>query len=156
MDRIPDHHVLTEILVDHILSSTASRDVQVPLSSSYRYLQSIGQSYNPRHYYGLDNLRTTLLWVLNGATKVHYSQTRPDLSSSLVFDPPVLERFDWSTSGDVRSFNFVNDISGEEWEEWVAGLKVMIMGISLGGLKPGPLQDRNRFCRDPDGLCGWN
>ncbi|PVF92409.1 hypothetical protein CPB86DRAFT_791186 [Serendipita vermifera] len=153
-DQMPRCYALTEILVDHILSSTASRDIQVPLSTSYYYLQSIGQSHDPENYPRLFNLQTTLLWALNSATKIHNSQTHLKSSSSLVFDPPALEREDWPTVGDIRSFDFVKDLSGEEWENWVTGLKVMIMGASLGGLNPSPFQDRNRFYRDPDGLCG--
>ncbi|PVF92405.1 hypothetical protein CPB86DRAFT_877906 [Serendipita vermifera] len=153
-DQIPKHYSLTEILIDHILSSTVNRDVQVPLTSSYHYLQAMGQSHNPQYYHGLANLESTLLWVFKSATKVHNSQSHAESPSSLVFDPPVLERGDWPTIRDVRSFDFVNDLSGEEWKEWVTRLKVMIMGASLGGLKLGPLQDRNRFFRDPDGLCG--
>ncbi|PVF97763.1 hypothetical protein CPB86DRAFT_873943 [Serendipita vermifera] len=153
-DQMLQDNVLTEILVDQILSSRANRDVQAPLSSSYLYLQSIGQSHNPRDHYELANLRTTLLWLLNNSTKVHDLQGRTEESSPLVFDPPGLEREDWRTVRDIRSFDFVKDMYGEEWEDWVTKLKVMIMGTSLGWLKPGPLQDRNRFCRDPDGFCG--
>ncbi|PVF97761.1 hypothetical protein CPB86DRAFT_759745 [Serendipita vermifera] len=150
-DRTPWDNALTEILVDQILSSTANQDLHVPLSSSYHYLQSIGQSHNPRDHHGLANLRTALLWVLNNSTRVHDSQDRTE-ESPLVFDPPVLEREDWSQVGDIRSFDFVKDLSGEEWAEWVTKLKVLIMGASLGGLKPGPFQNTNRFCRDPDGI----
>ncbi|PVF92408.1 hypothetical protein CPB86DRAFT_877909 [Serendipita vermifera] len=153
-DPIQGPNALEEILVDHILSSTANRDVRKPLLSSYRYLQSIGESHNSRDYHGRTNLEIVLRWVLNSATKVHDSTNHPESSSPLVFDPPILERGDWPTVGDIRSFDFVNDISDEEWEDWVIRLKVMIMGAPLGGLKPGPLQDSNRFCRDPDGLCG--
>ncbi|PVF92406.1 hypothetical protein CPB86DRAFT_877907 [Serendipita vermifera] len=151
---VPSDNALAEILVDHILSSAVNQDVVAPLSCSYHYLQSIGQSCNPRNHHILDNLRTTIVWLLNNSIKVHETQYPAKSSSPLVFDPPVLEREDWPTVGGVRSFNFIKDMSGEEWEDWVTRLKVMIMGASLGGLKPGPLQERNRFCRDPDGLCG--
>ncbi|PVF92402.1 hypothetical protein CPB86DRAFT_877904 [Serendipita vermifera] len=154
MDRISERYALTGILVDCILFWTASRDIQVPLSSSYHYLQSIGQSHDPQDDHRLSNLQTTLLWVLNSAIKVHNSQNHPESSSPLVFDPPILGRYGWPTVGGVRSFDFVNNMSGEEWGDWVTRLKVMIMGASLGGLKPGSFHDRNRFCRDPDGLCG--
>ncbi|PVF97747.1 hypothetical protein CPB86DRAFT_826271 [Serendipita vermifera] len=147
-------NVLTEILVDQILSPTANQDVHAPLSSTYHYLQSIGQSHNPRDQDGLANLRAALMWIFTNSTKVHDSQDRAEESSPLVLNPPVLEREDWPQVGDVRSFDFVKDISGEEWEEWVTRLKVMVMGASLGGLKPGPFHDSNRFCRDPDGPCG--
>ncbi|PVF97746.1 hypothetical protein CPB86DRAFT_413539 [Serendipita vermifera] len=153
-DQALRDNVLTEILFDQILYSTASRDVHAPLSSSYHYLQSIGQSHNPQDHHGLANLRAALVWVFKNSTRVHDSQDRAQESSPLVFDPPVLERKDWPEVGDVRSFDFVKDMSGEEWEDWATRLKVMIMGVSLGGLKPGPFQDRNRFYRDPDGFCG--
>ncbi|PVG03067.1 hypothetical protein CPB86DRAFT_869980 [Serendipita vermifera] len=153
-DRTLWDNALAEILVDHILSLTVSHDIQEPLSSSYHYSQSIGQSDNPLDHHRLANLRTALLWVLNNSTNVHDAQDRADSSSPLVFDPPVLEREAWPTVGDVRSFDFVKDMSGEAWEDYVTRLQVLIMGTSLGGLKPGPLQDRNRFCQDPDGFCG--
>ncbi|PVF97748.1 hypothetical protein CPB86DRAFT_815320 [Serendipita vermifera] len=147
-------NALTGILVDQILSSTANQDLHAPLSSSYHYLLSLGQRHNPRGHDGLANLRAALLWVLSNSIKVHDSQDHTEDSPPLVFDPPVLERGRWPEVGDVRSFDFVNDLSGEEWVEWVTRLKALIMGVSLSGLKPGPFQDRNRFCRDPDGFCG--
>ncbi|PVF97762.1 hypothetical protein CPB86DRAFT_413646 [Serendipita vermifera] len=147
-------NALNDILVDQILFSTANQDLHAPLSSSYHYLQCIGQSHNPQDHDGLVNLRTALLWVLNNSNKVHDSQDRMEESSPLVFDPPVLERNRWPAVRDVRSFDFVKEMSGGEWEDRATRLKVLIMGVSLGGLKPGPFQDRNRFCRDPDGGCG--
>ncbi|PVG03066.1 hypothetical protein CPB86DRAFT_869979 [Serendipita vermifera] len=148
---------LTEILVDQILFSAANRDIYAPLSSSYLYLQSVGQtspqSNKKQNHDQLFNLRATLFWVLDNSINVHDSQNRRE-SSPPVFDPPILRRYSWLTVGDVRSFEFIQDMSGEEWEDWVTKLEVMIMGTSLGGLKSGPLQDRNRFCRDPDGCCG--
>ncbi|PVF96426.1 hypothetical protein CPB86DRAFT_874976 [Serendipita vermifera] len=147
-------NALAEILVNHILSSAANQEVIAPLSCSYHYLQSMGQCHNSSDHHRLANLRVTFVWVLNNSIKVHDSQDTAESSAPLLFDPPILEREDWPTVGDVRSFDFVNDMSDEEWDDWVTRLKVMIMGVSLGGLKPGPLQDRNRFCRDPDGLCG--
>ncbi|PVG03064.1 hypothetical protein CPB86DRAFT_869977 [Serendipita vermifera] len=153
-DRRLLNNVLAEILVDHILSSRANRDIRAPLSSSYHYLQSIGQRRNPQDHDGLANLRTALLWVLDESTEAHDSHERTNESSPLVFDPPILERVGWPRLKNVRSFEFIKDMSDEEWEDWVTRLKVMIMGVSQGGLKPGPFQNRNRFCRDPDGVCG--
>ncbi|PVF96427.1 hypothetical protein CPB86DRAFT_762266 [Serendipita vermifera] len=148
------NNALAEILVDHILSSSANQEVVAPLSCSYHYLQSLGQSRNSSDHHRLANLRIAFVWVLNNSIKFQDSQDPTESLSPLVFDPPVLEREYWPTVRDVRSFAFVNDLSGEDWEDWVTRLKVTIMGVSLGGLKPGPLLDRNRFCRDPDGLCG--
>ncbi|PVF90853.1 hypothetical protein CPB86DRAFT_821014 [Serendipita vermifera] len=59
--RAPRDGTLTEILVDQILSSTANRDIQATLSSSYHYLQSIGHRRKPQHHDRLVNLRTALL-----------------------------------------------------------------------------------------------
>ncbi|PVG03048.1 hypothetical protein CPB86DRAFT_724598 [Serendipita vermifera] len=147
--------VLTETLIDQIISSSANSDVQVPLSSSHCYLQSLTQS-SAKFYYESDghyliNLRTALLWILNNSIKVHDSK---DSLSPSIFSPPTLERGDWPVVRDVRPFNFIKSMSGEQWQEWVERLDVLIMGTSLGGLKPGPLQNKNRFCRDPDGVCG--
>ncbi|PVG03065.1 hypothetical protein CPB86DRAFT_869978 [Serendipita vermifera] len=152
--RTLQDNAMSEILVDYILSSTVNRDIQVPLSSCYHYLQSIGQNHNPLDHHGLTNLRTALLWVLNNSTKIRDSKDHAESSSPLVFDPPVLQRYQWPKVRGIRSFGFVKNMHGEEWEGWVSKLKVMIMGASLRGLKPGPCQDMNRFCRDPDRFCG--
>ncbi|PVF97757.1 hypothetical protein CPB86DRAFT_734357 [Serendipita vermifera] len=153
-DQTLRDNALAEILVDQLLSSTANQDIQAPLSSSYHYLQSIGQSHNSLNHYQLANLRTALLWILCTSTKAHDSQDHAEESSPLVFDPPVLERYRWPTVGDVRSFGFIKDLSSDEWEDWLTRLKILIMGASLGGLNPGPFQDGYRFFRGPDGCCG--
>ncbi|PVF96429.1 hypothetical protein CPB86DRAFT_816424 [Serendipita vermifera] len=147
-DRTSENYVLTGILVDQIVFSTVNRDVQVPLTFSYYYLQSISQSHNPQDDYGLPSLHSALVWAFDNSINVHDSQGRAESSSPFAFGPLVMP------VEVVRSFNFVNDLSDEEWEDWVTKLKVLMMGVSLGGLEPGPLQDRSRFCRDPDGLCG--
>ncbi|CAG8452974.1 9391_t:CDS:2, partial [Acaulospora colombiana] len=153
-DQSLKENILTEILIDQILFSTANRNVQVSLLSSYHYLQSIGQTWTQigDQSHRLPNLQAALIWVLNHSIKLHNSKILAASSFSLI-DQPNLERYNWPTVGEVRSFSFIKDMSDEEWQEWVARLRVLIMGASLGGLKPGPLQNRGRFSRDTDGLC---
>ncbi|PVF97753.1 hypothetical protein CPB86DRAFT_413590 [Serendipita vermifera] len=102
----------------------------------------------------LFNLRVSLLWALYRSIKVYNMRNHVEPPLSLRFEPPVLEREYWPTVGDVRTFSFIRDLSGGEWKTWVDRLKVLIMGASLGGLKPGPSQNTDRFRRDPDGFCG--
>ncbi|PVF97752.1 hypothetical protein CPB86DRAFT_826273 [Serendipita vermifera] len=152
-DRKLKAHALTEILVDQILFSTANQDVQMPLLCSYYYLQSIGQTLLRSHNQ-LANLRVALVWVLKNSIKVYNYRVHMKSLSPLVFDPPVLERIHWPTLGEVRSFDFICNLLDEEWEQWTSQLKVLIMGSFIGGLKPSPFQNANRFYRDPDGICG--
>ncbi|PVG03063.1 hypothetical protein CPB86DRAFT_779957 [Serendipita vermifera] len=150
-DRLLKNDILTEILVDEILFSAVSQDIQVPLSMSYRYLQSVGESAPQTQYesniQGLANLKIALLWV-------HDSKDRAELSSRRVLIPANLERLYWPSHGKIRSFRFVSDMSNKQWQKWVERLKILIMGTSLGGLRPGPVQNGSRFFRDPDGVCG--
>jgi hypothetical protein len=110
----------------------------------------------------LANLRDTLIWVLQTATK-----TRNEDSSHESNKGPELDNLPFATiahrkvqthglayPGQVRSFEFTRGMSDEEWEEWSTRIKTMIMGVRLGGLGCGPVYAVHRFVRDPDGTCG--
>ncbi|PVG03049.1 hypothetical protein CPB86DRAFT_793958 [Serendipita vermifera] len=156
-DRILLNDILAEVLVDQILSSAASQDIRAPLLSCYHYLESLGQiparSLYESNGQGQSNLQRTLLWVLTESVKICNSEGYFESLLPVVSRPPLLNRRFWPAFGEVRSFDFVRDLSDEEWHEWVARLKVLIMGATLGGLKPCPVQNKNRFSRDPDGVC---
>jgi hypothetical protein len=152
------HCLSMNILVDHIVFSIENQTVQVPLSCSYTYLQAmaIDSTKNSQDLinHSLANLKIALVWVLGNSVRVHNSTLEDGTLSTL--NPPVLDRLGWpSPDGlELHSFDFIRVMSDEEWEEWIANLKGMIMGASLGGLKPSPFYDQSRFCRDPDNGCG--
>lgn len=154
-DRFLGNDALTEILVDQTLFSISNQDAQSLLSSSYHYLQVIGQGLaqilKRSNHRQLSNLRIAFLWALHHSRMIYNSKEDIESSTPPTVNPPNLKRFDWPTVGEIRSFDFVKTMSEEEWQEWVTRLKVLIMGTSRGGLKPGPLQNKGRFLRDPDG-----
>jgi hypothetical protein len=167
-DHILDNVTLQDLLIDQIIFSSANEQINPPLVSLYSYLQSIGtraaqdpdsSSESSRQII----LRHALSWVLDNSIKTRTSIG--DTQDSIpVFDHESfhfakvglrkLYRYKWSSPGDIRSFNFVKDMSNEDWEEWVVRLRVMIMGSRLNGLRSGPTYEDHRFFRDPDGICG--
>jgi hypothetical protein len=104
--------------------------------------------------YRLANLKLALVWALENSIQIRGSTSDDGTLPSL--SPPKLDMSGRpSLDGlELHSFDFIWGMSDEEWEEWMANLKGMIMGAGLGGLKPGPFYEQNRFCRDPDNVCG--
>jgi hypothetical protein len=152
------HCLLANILVDHIVFSIDNRTIQVPLSCSYTYLQAMGidstESVRESINHDLANLKAVIVWVLENSVRVHNSTSEDGVLPVLY--PPELDTREWRSLDvfELHSFDFIRGMSDTEWEEWVTHLKAMIMGARLGGLKLGPFYDQNRFCRDPDNVCG--
>ncbi|PVG03071.1 hypothetical protein CPB86DRAFT_822594 [Serendipita vermifera] len=170
-DHVLDDVTLQDLLIDQVIFSSANERIGPPLNSLYHYLLSIG-TRSTRHpedsseSFRMITLRHALSWVLDKSIKVQHSIGSAQDSPNDIFNPETfhfakvglrkLYRYKWSSLGQIRSFDFVKDMSKEEWEEWITHIKVMLMGTTLNGLRSGPTYDSHRFSRDPDGVCGFS
>jgi hypothetical protein len=168
-ETVRDGDALPNLLVDQIVFSTANQEIDLPLSSTYKYLQSLGtmpvlHSSDTHKGNGLHRLQAALLWVfersveardaINGAqdpsTQIAYRESLQFATIGL----QKLNRYGWPSAGEIRSFEFVKYMSDDRWEMWIERLKVLMIGTKLGGLNVGPLSGKNRFIRDPESICG--
>ncbi|PVF97159.1 hypothetical protein CPB86DRAFT_760725 [Serendipita vermifera] len=172
LNRPSSAHAVLQLLVDQIVFPSASEGVGSPLSCSHQCIQVlgtiVGQISRKKSRTGIitsqfgevTNLREALLWVLNKAIVTH---DLPDSSRAGSFEMIELPHFAtiaikkrrWYGAQDdeTRTFEFVKDMSGEEWDDWTANLRAMIMGISLGGLNVESTYRANKLLKDPDGIC---
>jgi hypothetical protein len=163
------HSAVLEILVDQIVFQSAIEDIRRPLTSSYRYLQSLGvtlqpstteiltptsRMFSPRRLF---HLQEASLWLLFHSRSVRISSNdlleRPGLPWFATIGRKKLDEYGLTSAGNMRSFDFARYMTTGEWEEWEARLRIIAMGAALGGLKPCLRYGRARFVRDPDGLC---
>jgi hypothetical protein len=168
---------ILEFLVDQIVFESASTDLDGPLECSYICLQTlrgtiVGYMGDRKEklmkwdreytgYQGLSDLQDALMWILQEATDMRYLGYLPlfeddyEVPSFAKIAIKRIEEHGSESPGQFRSFEFANEMSSEEWEDWSAKVKTIIMGASLGGLGCGPMYGRDKFTRDPDGTCGW-
>ncbi|PVF90905.1 hypothetical protein CPB86DRAFT_803216, partial [Serendipita vermifera] len=105
----------------------------------------------------LSHLQEALMWILHNATTMRNTGALPPSDGDFKapeFATIAIRKVEdgLASPGQPRSFEFVKDMSDEEWEEWSGRIKSMVMGINLGGLEPGPMYARHRFLQDPDGV----
>ncbi|CAG8741640.1 15457_t:CDS:2, partial [Acaulospora colombiana] len=147
-----------KLLVDQLVFESAAMDISGPLECVHMCLQNPkGIASEPLFYmaYNLDDqgeishLRKALMWVLHNATAMRHAEGPPSPSEKDTVVPEfavlAVRRAEQSGSaspGRLRSFEFVKNMSDEEWEEWSARIKSMVMGINLRGLEPGPIHDQ--------------
>jgi hypothetical protein len=165
--------IIVELLVDQIVFESATSDLNRALQYSYICLQTLRDGIiqpitdleNPTYldaheYKELEWLHDALVWVMNSAvTARNEDEPRPLDKPSEVpkfATMAIRNTTEWELTSprDIRSFGFARDMSDEEWKTWMARLKAMIMGITLGGLEPGPVYAMSKFIRDPDWVCG--
>jgi hypothetical protein len=150
--------LLAKILVNHVILPIVDQRNQLPQSYSLICLQIMGinsmQASEKLSNHRISDLGLTLLRILH--TSIEIRNSRSGRATSYIFHPPDVHSSGWPFSGDLELhlFNFLLSISDNEWDAWITDLKVLIMGASLGGLKPGPAYGQNRFHRDPEGICG--
>jgi hypothetical protein len=161
-------HAVLQLLVDQIVFSSASEDINTPLSCTYQCIQVFGSIFpSGKPYYAriansglseLANLRDALLWVLRKSMAVREHFNTPRKSSLDASELPhfatiaIKKRRRYGIQdGEARSFDFVMDMSDGRWDEWKAMLRTMVMGISLGGL--GVETSRTNRVEDPIGIC---
>jgi hypothetical protein len=150
--------LLAKILVNHVILSIVDQTNQLLQSCSLICLQIMGinsmQASEKSRNHRLSDLGFTLRQILCTSIEIRNSRSRG--ATSYIFHPPEAHSSGWPFPGDLEphSFDFLLSISDKEWGARITDLKVMIMGASLGGLKPGPAYGQNRFYRDPEGICG--
>jgi hypothetical protein len=151
--------------VDQIIFESTSPDLNGPLECTHMCLQSlrpaeftIDSIIDPNlGMKELLNLRDALIWVLKKAAKARDQVSIPALEGELevpAFATIGIRRQKHDSSlGRIRSFEFVRELSRDEWDEWSSSVEVLIMGTSLYGLGCGPVHGASRPSRDPDGIC---
>jgi hypothetical protein len=156
---------ILEALINQIILSQGWDDINIPLESLYHCLMVITPEQNT-----LRDVGQTLSWAMNcakyarnppvdrnfdGATDILKLVTigRKRIKFGIINDSEEqIERAD-APPFELRNFDFMQDMSDEEWIEWNARMKILILGTKLNGLKHGPSYNKDRFSRDPDGVC---
>ncbi|PVG03047.1 hypothetical protein CPB86DRAFT_750146 [Serendipita vermifera] len=170
LGNAPNCGIITHLLVDQIVFSTASKDIKYPLISSYYYLQTLGTTpilgvTTPnRQSDEVRFLRDALLWLMRNSvdqrgipgdnTGRGCSRADSGVPTFAIIGRRKVGWYGWPSGGELRSLDSVKEMSIREWEEWTVTLKVLAMGATLGGLKPGLDYNGSRFIRDPDCVCG--
>jgi hypothetical protein len=160
---------VVKLLVDQIVFESASPDLSGPLESAHICLQTLwgsaeGWIVKRVHGQGVilhpsaSSLGEALRWIQDNFVGIRYKAPlrRPDRYNVPSFAQiGINKKHRGRWSGTFRSFEFVEKLSVEEWEEWSNRVKILIMGVNLGGLGCGPTHAQHRFTRDPDGVCGY-
>ncbi|PVG00277.1 hypothetical protein CPB86DRAFT_813317 [Serendipita vermifera] len=159
--NISTSRIAMEILLDQIVHNIAIHGIESLLTCCHYCLQHLGVSQvqaSDRNV-GLQRIRASTharayLSPLRGEMERVLSQcirARNDVHVSLQ---------DHSNEGDMGSrleiiSQFAKNLPNELWEEWKAALKAIIMGTTIGGLRPSLAYRESRLSRDPDGVCGF-
>jgi hypothetical protein len=161
--------IILEYLLDQIAFESASLDLNGPLECGYICLQALQGSeadwnlasiwWNINVDTELSHLWDALIWILENASKMRnagYLPASEDIPKVPAFAKIGIRKIQKDRfPGRIRSFEFAREMSTEQWEEWSNRVKSMAMGVKLGGLGCGLMYARDRFTRDPDGICGW-
>jgi hypothetical protein len=152
----PEHtSTILEALVDQATLSQGFEDINIPLECLYRCLIVISsENYIARH------IGEALSWAMGCAERARDSQIGQDPAGAsytprlVTFERRVVQRdrIDMSQI-EPRTFDFVTNLSEEEWKEWITRMKTLKLGTQLGGLGYGPRYSRDRYSRDPNGTC---
>jgi hypothetical protein len=161
---------ISRLLGDQIVFSKSKKDLDFWLSCSYTCLQSLGVRYGALQRTEESDtftsfLQKILVWTLKKSIQVRRSSgdTDDQLENwSLELEEIATERRNNATDKEdhkiplvEQNFYFVVQLSSSEWEEWLVGLRTILMGTRLGGLGIEPLPKRARMSvRDPGGICG--
>jgi hypothetical protein len=152
----PEHtSKILQVLVNQIVVSQGFEDINIPLECLYHCLVATCPKQDI-----LQRVGQALAWVMDRTNYVRDPQVDRDPEG--VIGALGLVNLDYrSESGGEtnmspivpRNFDFVRNMSEEEWVGWTTGVKALILGIRLGALGYGPHYSRNRFRRDPNGVC---
>jgi hypothetical protein len=152
----PEHtSKFIQVLVNQVVLSQGFEDINIPLECLYHCLMA-----TPLERDILQRVGQALAWAMDCANYVRDPQV--DRDPERVIDALRLVNIDHGAEsrGEAsvspimpRNFDFVTNMSEEEWVGWTTGVKALILGTRLGGLGYGPHYSRNRFRRDPDGVC---
>jgi hypothetical protein len=160
--------VITHLLVDQAIFSTARKDISTILLTSYQYLQTVGTAPGPkittlRESDEIHLLRDAFIWLLANSLNIcniksdEAEQTDRKAITKVPNFATIGRRkvgwYGWSSAGEIRSMRFITGMSFIEQEEWMTMIKLLAMGTTLGGLRPGPWYRKDRFVRDPDSIC---
>ncbi|PVF91766.1 hypothetical protein CPB86DRAFT_830414 [Serendipita vermifera] len=162
---------ISEFLMDQIVFSNSMEHLQFWIKSTEGYLQGMAPE---RRHVGPDNplppnsfvnvFREVLVWVLKRSIEGRSTEDgRPEADNEL----GDLERIATESRRTARNedgnqvymkaqkFEFIPALSDQEWEEWIASIKLVLTGMSLGGLGMDPVVGASRHVRDPEGVCNY-
>jgi hypothetical protein len=158
---------MVKLLIDQVVFESASPDLSGLLESTHICLQTLRGLASEHEWIkwiaeggeipNIASLYLALRWIHDNFIKMRYGTPVP---LSETFDIPFFaligrkKKLRKQSPGRIRSFDFVGKLSVEEWEEWLSRVKILVMGVKLGGLGCGPTHAQHRFARDPDGVCG--
>jgi hypothetical protein len=157
---------IVKLLIDQVVFESASPDLSGVLESTQTCLQTLRGLASEHEWImwvsgsvtpNIGSLYMALRWIHDNFIKMRYGDPLPLSGKS---DVPFFAFIDHKkklrkqSPGRIRSFDFVGKLSVEEWEEWSNRVKILVMGVKLGGLGCGPTHAQHRFARDPDGVCG--
>ncbi|PVF91768.1 hypothetical protein CPB86DRAFT_820226 [Serendipita vermifera] len=169
---------ISEFLMDQIVFSNSMEHLQFWIKSTRGYLQGMAlreaTTSNARRHIGpgntltpngfVDVLREVLLWVLKRSIA---SRSIEDGGPEADNDLGDLERIATESRRTARTedgnqvymkaqkFDFIPALSEQEWGEWIASIKLVLTGMSLGGLGMDPVLGSSRHARDPEGICSY-
>jgi hypothetical protein len=152
----PEHtSKFLQVLVNQLVLSQGFEDISIPLECLYHCLMVTSPDQDILHRIG-----QALSWAMDCADRARNPQVDRNLERAIdVLELVTIVREEESEEEASvslivpRSFDFVTDMSDEEWTGWTTEVKALILGTRLGGLGYGPRYSRDRFSRDPDGVC---
>jgi hypothetical protein len=160
------NQAVMQLVIDQIIFPNASRCIEMALNCSYHCFQVLvdmgppsteklpNAGMTPRA--SIADLHDALIWVLNHSTAMRYSS---DFCIQQIQLPQFATiaiqkvRLYGTLEGEVRSFVFVREMTQEEWDQWVAKLKTVVMAVKLGGLKATFTHRVDRLLKDVEGIC---
>jgi hypothetical protein len=165
--------IIVELLVDQIVFESATSDLNRALEYSNICLQTLRDAIiqiitdleNPTYldaheYKELKWLHDALVWVMNSAVtarnedELHRLDKPSEVPKFATMAIRIIAEWELTSPREIRSFEFARHMVEEEWKTWIARLKAMIMGVTLGGLEPSHVYAMSKFIRDPDWVCG--
>jgi hypothetical protein len=149
----PEHtSKILQVLINQTVFSQGIEFIGIPLESLYHILLVIASR---RRF--LRRATEILSWVMAhaGYTRDPQVNQGPDRSIDILKLVTINQRDEGIgiPPMELRNFDFVTNMSDEEWAEWTTRIKILILGTMLGGLKYGPGYSKVKYIRDPDGVC---
>jgi hypothetical protein len=157
---------ILEALINQIILSQGFEDIDIPSECLYCCLMAITSEESI-----LQDVGRALSWTLNRAEYMRDPQSNQDVGDAMdILKLVTIGRREKHFLGgihgnekqmegvdvppfELRGFDFVQDTPDEEWTEWNTRMKILVLGTKLNGLKHGPSYNKDRFSRDPDGVC---
>jgi hypothetical protein len=152
----PEHTPkILEVWINQTVLSQGIEDIDILFESLYRILLVVTPVQRI-----LRRVRKALYWIMIRAEHTHspYVNQDQDEPINILKLVTIDLEAEWvdgigAPPIELRNFDFVTNMSDEEWAEWTTRIKILILGTRLGGLKYRPGYSKVKYIRDPDGVC---